>query len=243
MIEKYSSPNFNERVDAQNPSIILHYTGMQSGKDALERLCDPQSEVSAHYLIDENGDVYNLVPEDKRAWHAGVSYWAGETDINSASIGIELANPGHEFGYREFPDAQIDALINLSKDIMKRYDIPTWNVLGHSDVAPGRKVDPGHLFPWKQLAENGVGLWPFPNENDMDEDAAKDLLNNPDTIHELFVHFGYNPQKSLGNIVLEFHRHYAPEKFLAWNDIPKIPDITTISFLLALLRAKKANNN
>jgi len=136
------SPNFNER---QLPisMVVLHYTGMRTAGEALARLCDVSSQVSAHYMIDEDGTVINLVPEEKRAWHAGRSYWRGITDVNSASIGIELVNPGHEFGYRPFPEPQMDALLPLLADMMDRHDIPRANVVGHSDVAPARKVDPG----------------------------------------------------------------------------------------------------
>lgn len=158
MIER-PSPNFGERAGGVNPSlVILHYTGMRTAEEALARMCDPAAEVSAHYCIDEDGTLYRLVPEDKRAWHAGVSIWKGETDINSHSIGIELVNPGHEWGYRPFTEAQYEALIPLLQDIMARYGIPPANVLGHSDVAPGRKTDPGELFDWARLAAAGVAL-------------------------------------------------------------------------------------
>lgn len=123
--------------------LLLHYTGMKSAEEALERLCDPSSEVSAHYVIEESGEIHTLVPEDRRAWHAGKAYWAGESDINSVSIGIEIVNPGHEFGYCAFPEHQITSLIRLSQGIIKRYGIAAPRVLGHSDVAPGRKTDPG----------------------------------------------------------------------------------------------------
>ena len=146
------SPNFNERKGCDKPSlIIIHYTGMKTAAEALERLCDPKAEVSAHYFIDEGGTQQQLVADDKRAWHAGVSEWEGITDVNSHSIGIELVNPGHEFGYREFPDEQIETLAELCKNLMQAYDIPVKNILGHADVAPGRKIDPGELFPWDKL--------------------------------------------------------------------------------------------
>ncbi len=155
MDSKYKSPNFNERIGYDAAvMIVLHYTGMQSAEAALKKLCDPAAEVSAHYVIDEDGTTYQLVDENKRAWHAGVSEWNGETDINSASIGIELVNPGHEFGYREFPPAQMESLATLCKDIMSRHDIGS--ILGHSDIAPGRKQDPGELFDWVWLAKAGV---------------------------------------------------------------------------------------
>lgn len=156
MISKeYTSPNYGQRKEGLQPyMIVLHYTGRPTAREALEWLCDPEKEVSAHYVIDEDGTTYQLVEEDKRAWHAGVSEWQGETDINSASIGIELVNPGHEFGYRPFPHEQMAALATLCKDIMARHDIQF--VLGHEDVAPGRKEDPGELFDWLWLAEHGV---------------------------------------------------------------------------------------
>ncbi|HEY0524490.1 MAG TPA: N-acetylmuramoyl-L-alanine amidase [Stellaceae bacterium] len=140
--------------------LLLHYTGMPSAGAALDRMRDPAAEVSAHYMIDEDGTVYRLVPEDRRAWHAGRSSWDGETDINSASIGIEIVNPGHEFGYRPFPEPQMAAVDALCRDVIGRHPIPPHRVLGHSDVAPQRKEDPGELFDWPRLARAGIGLWP-----------------------------------------------------------------------------------
>ena len=165
------SPNWNER---QLPisMVVLHYTGMQSAAEALERLCSEEAQVSAHYLIEEDGTVHRLVREDRRAWHAGKSFWRGVTDVNSASIGIELVNPGHEFGYRPFPDAQMEALLPLLADMVQRHDIPRANVVGHSDVAPARKEDPGELFDWELLAAHRLALRtprvsaPSPYEND-----------------------------------------------------------------------------
>jgi len=155
---RLSSPNFDERK-APVEMLVLHYTGMRSAQEALDRLCDPAAKVSAHYVIDEDGEIYSLVDEGKRAWHAGVSSWKGKTDINSRSVGIEIVNPGHEFGYRPFPDKQIQSVIDISKEIIKRCVILQENIVGHSDIAPTRKSDPGELFPWKKLAENGIGLW------------------------------------------------------------------------------------
>ncbi len=154
------SPNWNERpAGAAIDTVVLHYTGMQSGAAALERLCDPLAEVSAHYLIEEDGRLYRLVDEEKRAWHAGVSAWQGRSNINHYSIGIEIVNPGHEFGYRPFPSRQIDTLIALLSGIKKRHTIRADRFVGHSDIAPSRKQDPGELFPWEQLATAGFGLW------------------------------------------------------------------------------------
>lgn len=165
------SPNWNER---QLPvsMVVLHYTGMQSADAALARLCDAAAQVSAHYLIEEDGTVHRLVREDRRAWHAGKSHWRGITDVNSASVGIELVNPGHEFGYRPFPDAQMEALLPLLSEIVQRHDIPRANVVGHSEVAPARKEDPGELFDWDLLAAHRLALKtprisaPSPFEND-----------------------------------------------------------------------------
>ena len=157
-----SSPNFDNRVSPPD-MIVLHYTGMRTGDEALARMTDPAAKVSAHYMVEEDGRVFSLVSEERRAWHAGVAFWKGATDINAASIGIELVNPGHEFGYRAFPDAQIEALIELMDDIRSRWTVPENRILGHSDVAPSRKTDPGELFPWKRLAQAGPRLWVEPN--------------------------------------------------------------------------------
>jgi N-acetylmuramoyl-L-alanine amidase len=160
-IRERLSPNHgSRRGTAPVDMLVIHYTGMDSADAALDRLCDPASEVSAHYMIVEDGAVWRLVPEERRAWHAGRSFWAGETDINSRSIGIELVNPGHGPEYRPYPDAQMRALEVLAHAICRRHPIPSHRVLGHSDVAPGRKRDPGELFDWKRLAAAGIGLWP-----------------------------------------------------------------------------------
>ncbi len=153
-----SSPNFDARR-APPDMVLLHYTGMPTGAEALARLRDPEAKVSAHYLIEEDGKVFSLVAEERRAWHAGLSFWKGERDINAVSVGVELVNPGHEWGYRAYPDAQIEALIELLDEIRGRWEIPDGRILGHSDVAPERKTDPGELFPWKRLAQAGHGLW------------------------------------------------------------------------------------
>jgi N-acetylmuramoyl-L-alanine amidase len=152
------SPNFDART-APPDMIVLHYTGMPTGEGALAKMCDPEAKVSAHYMVEEDGRIFSLVPDERRAWHAGKSFWKGETNINAVSIGIEIVNPGHEFGYRKFPDAQVEAVIDLIADVRSRWTIPDSRILGHSDVAPDRKEDPGELFPWKRLAEAGHGLW------------------------------------------------------------------------------------
>jgi N-acetylmuramoyl-L-alanine amidase len=158
-----ASPNFDERTGLARPDmIVLHYTGMQFSQDAIMRLCDPAARVSSHYVVVENGAIVQLVPEVRRAWHAGISSWGGDTDINSRSIGIEICNPGHDFGYPDYPARQIAAVITLCRSIMTRNIVRPENVVAHSDVAPGRKQDPGEKFPWKRLAQSGIGLWAEP---------------------------------------------------------------------------------
>jgi N-acetylmuramoyl-L-alanine amidase len=212
------SPNHNARP-ANTPIdiLLLHYTGMETAEAALERLCDPEAKVSAHYTIDEDGTVYRHVPEDRRAWHAGKSYWAGDTDVNGRSIGIELVNPGHEFGYRPFPEAQMAALIPLAKEIADRHAIPAHRVLAHSDVAPGRKQDPGELFDWARLAEVGIGLWPKTSTSA--EDDAPSMLKR----------FGYDPDGA--DVVAAFQRHFRPAK------IDGVVDEETLARLSALVAA------
>lgn len=168
-IQQRPSPNHGPRRGGLVPDILLlHYTGMDNAEAALGWLCEPDSKVSCHYLVDELGGVFQLVPEDLRAWHAGVSSWCGETDINSRSIGVEIHNPGHERGYPDFPDDQMTAVEALCHDILGRHDIPARRVLAHSDVAPGRKTDPGEKFDWARLARAGIGHWvePLPPTDD-----------------------------------------------------------------------------
>lgn len=217
------SPNFSER---QLPvtMIVLHYTGMETGEAAIARLTDPAAEVSAHYLIDEDGTVYALVAEDKRAWHAGSSHWRGITDVNSASIGIELVNPGHEHGYRDFPDAQIDALIPLMEDIKQRHGITRGNIVGHSDVAPTRKQDPGELFPWGKLARLRLAM-PRPTKGLIDP-----LWSDAGFLLAL-ERFGYEVTDKLAAVVA-FQRRFRPE--LIDGEI----DGECRSLLLALLLPK-----
>ncbi|WP_291132884.1 N-acetylmuramoyl-L-alanine amidase [Erythrobacter sp.] len=197
------SPNFNER-ELPITMVVLHYTEMQPVEQALGKLTDPEAGVSAHYLISENGTVTQLVPEAKRAWHAGVSCWRGITDVNSASIGIELDHPGHAGGYREFNEAQIASLVPLLAAIVEDYDIPRANVVGHSDVAPARKIDPGELFPWDRLAEYGLCL-PKPEKLDLG-----DPFQNDGAFMLALERFGYDITDATA-AVEAFQRRWRPE--------------------------------
>ena len=151
------SPNFDER-DRPVSIVVLHYTGMQDAQSAIQRLREPESRVSCHYLLAEDGQIVRMVDEEKRAWHAGVSYWRGQTALNGCSVGIEIVNPGHEFGYRPFTEEQMAALLPLLADIVRRHNVAPANVVGHSDIAPNRKQDPGELFDWERLARHGLAI-------------------------------------------------------------------------------------
>ena len=213
------SPNQDARPpDTPVDMLVLHYTGMRTASEAMARLCDPAAKVSAHYVIDEDGAVGVLVPEDRRAWHAGVSCWRGRTDINGRSIGIELVNPGHDFGYRPFPEAQMTVLVALARGILARHPIPRGNVVGHSDVAPRRKIDPGELFDWQRLAAAGIGLWPDPAPSG-DGDMAS-----------LLAAAGYETA-DLPASIRAFQRHYRPAR------IDGEADSETVALCRGLTRA------
>lgn len=217
------SPNHDPRPDGVPIDIlVLHYTGMRTAEEALARLCDPEAKVSAHYTVDRDGRIYRHVDESRRARHAGVSYWAGARDVNGRSIGIELVNPGHEFGYVPFAEAQIEALIGLAHGILARHPIPPHRVVGHSDVAPNRKTDPGELFPWARLAENGIGFFPRRAETEGGEFA------------ENLARFGYGVPPEidwpLETVIAAFQRHFRPER------IDGIADEETSARLAALLQ-------
>ncbi len=232
------SPNFGPRKNGKRiEHLILHYTGMQSAFESLRRLQDKTAEVSAHYLVDEDGTIHRLVPEEMRAWHAGVSYWAGETDINSTSIGIEIQNPGHEWGYRPFPQPQMQAVAELCRDILDRNPhIRPYGVLGHSDIAPGRKADPGELFDWKYLASQKVGLWPEPN--DVHYLDAEEILGNPDEVKNILTQFGYNPALPLDLLISTFQSHYHPEIFELNKDQIGQVNAETIARLIYIYRKR-----
>jgi N-acetylmuramoyl-L-alanine amidase len=221
------SPNREPRRNGVMPDmLILHYTGMRDAAGALARLIDPAAEVSSHWLVDEDGTVYRLVDEARRAWHAGVSCWAGRPGLNDVSIGIEIVNPGHEFGYRPFPEAQMAAVVALCRDIVRRWRIPPARVLGHSDVAPLRKQDPGELFDWRRLAAEGVGLWP--------EDGAGIPRSVAELTHHL-AHFGYDVAQTrrmdapMRDVITAFQRHFRPER------VDGVADAGTLARLDGLL--------
>ena len=196
------SPNFDDRT-LPISMIVLHYTGMQGGPSAIARLRDPDAKVSSHYLIDEDGTVLRMVAEDKRAWHAGRSHWRDIDDVNSASIGIEIVNPGHDWGYRPFPDEQVAAVIRLVMAVKDRHGITRGNIVGHSDIAPTRKRDPGELFPWHELARRRLAL-PRPTKNLMDPgwtEAGFCLA---------LERFGYDVENRMAAI-MAFQRRYRPE--------------------------------
>lgn len=160
-IRDWQSPNHGPRNEpVRIDMLVLHYTGMPTAEAAIDRLCDPNARVSAHYVVEENGRIWRLVPEARRAFHAGVSCWEGESDLNAVSLGVEIVNPGHEWGYRPFPEAQMIAVERLCQDLVWRHSIAPHRVVGHSDIAPDRKSDPGELFDWARLACAGIGIWP-----------------------------------------------------------------------------------
>jgi N-acetylmuramoyl-L-alanine amidase len=202
--------------DATVDLLILHYTGMKTAGDAIARLRDPAAAVSSHYVVDEDGTVFRLVPEDRRAWHAGVSYWRGHSDLNARSIGVEIVNPGHEWGYRDFPVLQLAAVCDLCLTILVRHAIPARNVVGHSDVAPDRKDDPGERFDWRALAENGVGLWPSGAVDLGITGVVRDAATlRP--VRAALAEIGYRvaPQgaldPALAAVLRAFQRHWRPE--------------------------------
>jgi N-acetylmuramoyl-L-alanine amidase len=212
-VKHRASPNHDGRpADEPIDLLVLHYTGMQTGQAAIDRLCDAQARVSCHYVVEEDGTVWQLVPEERRAWHGGISSWRGHQALNGRSIGIEIVNPGHEWGYRPFPAAQMAAVCDLCLGILSRHAIPLRNVVAHSDIAPDRKEDPGELFDWRWLAARGVGLWPdfsaFVVESMVDEDRLRADL----------AAFGYpvpgreQGEAAFATLLRAFQRHWRPER-------------------------------
>ena len=234
------SPNHGERRGDRRPDmLILHYTGMPNEAQALQWLCNPVSEVSAHYFVFENGHVAQLVPEARRAWHAGKSFWAGELDINSCSIGVEIANPGHDGGLPPFGEAQIGSVIRLCRDIVVRWSIPADRVLAHSDVAPGRKQDPGERFPWERLHQAGLGHWVRPAPIRDGRFFARGEQGQPiEALQAMLALFGYDVpitgtfDADTEAVVAAFQRHFRPER------VDGIADASTITTLRDLIAAR-----
>lgn len=234
-----------ERRPSRRPDmIVLHYTGMPDAAGAIQWLCNPASSVSCHYVVMEDGRIFQLVPEAARAWHAGAGSWAGETDVNSASVGIEIVNPGHDGGYPPFPDVQVDAVIALCRDIAGRHPIPPERVLAHSDTAPKRKADPGEKFPWDRLAAAGVGHWtpaaplsPGPGFARGDEGQPVRALQ------AMFGLYGYGLDvtgvydEQTEAVVRAFQRHFRQEKV---DGIADVSTVTTLRDLLAMRAAPGA---
>lgn len=230
------SPNHDERPpDSPVDILILHYTGMQTAEAALDRLRDPEAKVSSHYVVDEDGTTFRLVAEERRAYHAGVSYWRGHTALNGRSIGIEIVNPGHEWGYRDFPVLQLAAVCDLCLEILSRHPIPQRNVVAHSDVAPDRKEDPGEKFDWEGLARNGVGLWPEGVPDLGTGDAVRDAASLRDVRRGLAA-IGYDVapngalDPALATVLRAFQRHWRPEA------VTGQADAGTLARLLGVVR-------
>jgi N-acetylmuramoyl-L-alanine amidase len=236
------SPNHEARANGRAPDmLLLHYTGMQSSLAALARLRDPNGEppVSSHYFIDEDGTIIQLVPESRRAWHAGLAAWAGESDINSCSIGIEIVNPGHDFDFPDFPPHQIGAVAALCRDIVARNKIRFDRVLAHSDVAPGRKQDPGEKFPWQSLHEHGVGHWVAPAP--IEEGPFLSVGDCGETVSMLQMElagYGYgisvtgNYDAATRDVVAAFQRHFRPAR------VDGVADVSTVKTLTDLLASR-----
>ena len=208
MIRDAPSPNHDERPAGEPvDTLIFHYTGMRTAEEAIARLRDPASRVSAHYVVEEDGAVWRLVPEERRAWHAGVSHWRGREALNGRSVGVEVVNPGHEWGYRPFPALQMAAVCDLCLDIIARHGIAARDVVGHSDVSPDRKQDPGELFDWEGLAANGVGLWPRAAA----VEAARGAVGAESALRLLGA-IGYRTDLPLPVSVSAFQRRWRPER-------------------------------
>jgi N-acetylmuramoyl-L-alanine amidase len=240
------SPNYGDRAGGRAPDmIVLHYTGMPDAEGALARLCTVGTDVSAHYVVLEDGRIVQCVPEVQRAWHAGASSWAGEQDINSCSIGIEIVNRGHDWGYPDYPRRQIAAVTALCRGIMLRRNIVPQRVLGHSDVAPARKQDPGEKFPWHSLAGSGVGHWVFPARI-VPGDALKPGATGDDVraLQEALKRYGYGIETSgkydapTAQVVTAFQRHFRPAKV---DGLADRSTLTTLQALLAALPAETAD--
>ncbi len=216
--ESISSPNFDHKKRSRKSIkfIIVHYTGMQSERESLIRLCNPKSKVSCHYFIRKNGKILKLVDDYYTAWHAGKSYWKNYKNLNKNSIGIELANKGHKFGYKNFKKKQLSSLIKISKILIKKYKIKRENIIGHSDIAPLRKNDPGEKFPWRELANNKIGIWHnYQNKELVKSRKVKISLKFKlifiKNIKKIGYYFSAVKKTNTSKIVKAFQRHYRQE--------------------------------
>jgi N-acetylmuramoyl-L-alanine amidase len=241
-IRELPSPNHDDRP-AGTPidTLILHYTGMQSAQDAIDRLRDPVARVSSHYVVDEDGSVLCLVPEERRAWHAGVSFWRGHTELNARSIGIEIVNAGHEWGYRDFPALQMAVVCDLCLAILSRHAISARNIVAHSDVAPDRKEDPGEKFDWRGLAKNGVGIWPQ-NVIDLGTTGEVRDAGSLRDVRAALADIGYRvaPEgeldPALTAVLRAFQRHWRPEAITGQADAGTLARLLGVRRLVAAYR-------
>lgn len=245
-----ASPNIGERRGRASPKLlILHYTGLESARRSIDVLCDPICEVSCHYLVDVDGRVTQMVRESDRAWHAGRSFWLGETDINSCSVGIEIQNPGHTLGYPDFPESQMQAVEGLARDITDRHQMAPQAVLAHSDIAPQRKIDPGEKFDWRRLHRAGVGHWVAPRaiaeELDPDSFDATVADERVRACQQLLARYGYGTaQDGLLNaatvrVISAFQRHFRPERV---DGLPDSSTVLTLQDLIAALATTPARS-
>lgn len=218
------SPNHDARPPAVPiDTLVLHYTGMKTAQAALQRLCDAAARVSSHYLVEEDGTVWQLVGDKRRAWHAGASFWRGNTDINARSIGVEIVNPGHEWGYRPFPAQQMEALLALCRMLLARHPIAQRNIVAHSDIAPMRKQDPGELFDFSLLSRNGIGLFPDRVSDLGTADAVVSTAElGPVRAHLMAVGYDVAPlgpiDDGLASVLTAFQRHWRPEAITGTAD-------------------------
>ncbi len=237
-IRETPSLNHDERPAGEPVDmLILHYTGMRTAQAAIDRLRDPQARVSSHYVVDEDGAILRLVPEDRRAWHSGVSYWRGHTGLNGRSIGIEIVNPGHEWGYRDYPVLQLAAVCDLCLSILSRHRIPARNVVAHSDVAPDRKEDPGEKFGWQDLARNGVGLWPIRVLDLGTGGAIRDATGlRPVRAALAFIGYQIAPEgaldPALSAVLRAFQRHWRPEAVTGQADAGTVARLEAMAELV-----------
>ncbi|AHJ67454.1 Anhydro-N-acetylmuramyl-tripeptide amidase [Granulibacter bethesdensis] len=227
-IRERPSPNYDARPSATAGTpgavdmLVLHYTGMTSAAAAIDRLCDPEARVSSHYVVEEDGTVWRLVREQYRAWHAGISHWRGRSWLNDFSVGIEIVNPGHEWGYRAFPEAQMRSVLALSHAIVRCHSIPASHIVAHSDIAPDRKQDPGELFDWRWLAQHGIGVWP-------DATPVKDRPKQENDPWDFLRRIGYRTDLPLDMVLRAFQRRFLPDRPDGSADAATLARLATVA--------------